>query len=124
MSRFLGVAVLIALGISGGASPVLGQDDKDDVLGIRWEYELTKPNGDVQKGKFRVYQKEIYIGAKKVGRVDAESPTETTLEFTDSERLGGQAKLTKTGRRPPIWVGRLVKDDGTKWKMRTWLVDR
>lgn len=48
-----------------------------DVKGARWDFVVTDGEETIAKGYFRVQDKVIYKGKKKVGRLEAESRTET-----------------------------------------------
>jgi hypothetical protein len=89
----------------------------DEVVGAIWSFEATK--GDqTEKGQFRVFEKKIYRADKLVGEVRGEDADETTMIFKEIPRLNGVAKLRKTRRQPPVWVGDLRREDGEVWKLR------
>jgi len=87
-----------------------GQDGVDDVKGARWDFVVKDGDATISKGFFRVQDKVIYKGKKKVGRIEAESRTETKLIFVDFEKLNGVARLRKVGEKPPVWDGTLNAD--------------
>jgi hypothetical protein len=121
MHRFL-LATLAALFCSSFlfAEEHKGKDGKDDVMGAVWSYTLTKGD-DTVTGQFRVYNREIFKGHKKVGKVDIEDDDETKLSFTDWDEMNGKAVLRKTKRHPPGASGTLTKKDGSEWTMKvTW----
>ena len=112
------VALVLAAAVcTSDAFARKGRDRKDDVVGAVWSYTLTR-GGEKVTGKFRVYNKEIFKGAEKVGTVDADSATETTLVITGLPKLNGTARLRKTRRNPPGAAGTLVRDDGSEWQMK------
>lgn len=97
-----------------------GKDGVDDVAGARWHYELTRDGEKkpFERGVFRVNNKVIYKGKTKVGVIQAQSRTETTLHIDGLPEINGVAKLKKTGEKPPIWEGRLERKAGKHFKMR------
>jgi hypothetical protein len=98
------------------------KDGKDDVMGARWAYTLTKGE-EKASGHFRVYNKEVFKGAEKVGTVKAEDEDETTIEFTSWPEMDGTAVLRKTRRKPAGATGTLTKKDGSKWDMKVVVTD-
>ncbi len=102
---------------------VTGKDGTDDVKGIRWDFEVTDGDKVVEKGFFRVADKVIYKGKKKVGKVEAESRTETKLLIDDFEKLNGKATLTKVEEKRMNWEGTLKRKDGKRLKMKVTFKD-
>lgn len=99
-------------------SQVTGKDGVDDVKGIRWDFHATDGDEDVEKGFFRVADKVIYKGKKKVGKVEAESRTETKLLIDDFDKLNGKAVLKKVKEKPLVWEGTLKRKDGKRLKLK------
>jgi hypothetical protein len=77
----------------------------------------------VEKGFFRVADKVIYKGKKKVGKVEAESRTETKLLIDDFEKLNGKATLKKIEEKPPVWEGILKRKNGNRLNMKVTFKD-
>jgi hypothetical protein len=102
---------------------VTGKDGTDDVKGIRWDFEVTDGDKVVEKGFFRVADKVIYKGKKKVGKVEAESRTETKLLIDDFEKLNGKATLKKIEEKPPVWEGTLKRENGNRLNMKVTFKD-
>ena len=99
------------------------KDGKDDVVGARWQYVITHDKKK-ETGVFRVYNKEIFRGARKVGNVDPHGPDRTTLIVDGLPEINGRAELRKVGQRPPIWKGTLIRPNGSKWAMEVEVRDR
>ena len=95
-----------------------GKDGVDDVKGARWDFQATDGDEVVEKGFFRVADKVIYKGKKKVGKVEAESRTETKLLIDDFEKLNGKVVLKKIEEKPPVWEGTLKRKDGKRLKLK------
>ncbi len=100
-----------------------GSDGVDDVKGARWDFQATDGEEVVEKGFFRVADKVIYKGKKKVGKVEAESRTETKLLIDDFEKLNGKVTLKKVGEKPPVWEGTLKRKDGKRLKIKVTFKD-
>jgi hypothetical protein len=113
---FLVVATLLTENV--GFCQATGKDGVDDVKGARWDFHATDGDEDVEKGFFRVADKVIYKGKKKVGKVEAESRTETKLLIDDFEKLNGKVTLKKVKEKPPVWEGTLKRKDGKRLKMK------
>ena len=95
-----------------------GKDGVDDVKGARWDFHATEGAEVVEKGFFRVADKVIYKGKKKVGKVEAESRTETKLLIDNFEKLNGKVVLKKVEEKPPVWEGTLKRKDGKRLKIK------
>ena len=95
-----------------------GKDGVDDVKGARWDFQATDGDEVVEKGFFRVADKVIYKGKKKVGKVEAESRTETKLLIVDFEKLNGKVVMKKIEEKPPVWEGTLKRKDGKRLKLK------
>ena len=95
-----------------------GKDGVDDVKGARWDFQATDGDEVVEKGFFRVADKVIYKGKKKVGKVEAESRTETKLLIDDFEKLNGKVVMKKIEEKPPVWEGTLKRKDGKRLKLK------
>lgn len=72
-----------------------GEDGVDDVKGARWDFQAFDGDEVVEKGFFRVADKVIYKGKKKVGKVEAESRTETKFYIDGFEKLNGKVTFKK-----------------------------
>ena len=108
---------LLALALAAANAFAADKKPKDNVVGAIWSYTITK--GDKSEtGQFRVYQREIFKGDKKVGHVEVKDEDETTLYFTDWSEMNGKAVLRKVRKRPPTALGTLHKRDGTDWDMK------
>lgn len=108
--RAITATMLLTFGSDIVLAQATGQDGVDDVKGARWEFVVKDGDEFVSKGVFRVHDKVIYKGKKKVGRIEAESRTETELIIDGFEKINGKAKLKKVGERPPVWEGTLKKE--------------
>lgn len=95
----------------------------DDVKGARWDFQVTDGDEVVEKGFFRVADKVIYKGKNKVGKVEAESQTETKLLIDSFKKLNGKATLKKVDGKPPVWEGTLKRKDGKRLKMKVTFKD-
>ena len=100
-----------------------GKDGVDDVKGARWDFQATEDDKVVEKGYFRVADKVIYKGKKKVGKVEAESRTETKFYIDGFEKLNGKVTLKKVGEKPPVWEGTLKRKDGKRLKIKVTFKD-
>lgn len=120
MRRFTPACVLAVLALFASVAWGVGKgkDGKDDVVGARWNYTLTKGSEEV-KGHFRVYKKEVFHGGDKVGTVDVKDEDETTITFfVNWPEMHGKAILRKHHNRPPGANGKLHKKDGSEWEMK------
>ena len=104
----------------GLAKPPKKNNNK--VVGIRWEFTGKKVvNGnqmaEIISDTFRVNNYNVFRGARKVGVVQPNGATETTLTITDFPKLNGTVTLRKVDTKPPVWKGQLEQSDGTKWLM-------
>lgn len=100
-----------------------GEDGVDDVKGARWDFQAFDGDEVVEKGFFRVADKVIYKGKKKVGKVEAESRTETKFYIDGFEKLNGKVTLKKVGEKPPVWEGTLKRKDGKRLKIKVTFKD-
>ena len=116
--RCLLLVVAALLAENSAFCQVTGKDGVDDVKGARWDFQATDGDEVVEKGFFRVADKVIYKGKKKVGRVEAESRTETKLLINNFEKLNGKVVLKKVEEKPPVWEGTLKRKDGKRLKMK------
>jgi hypothetical protein len=94
-----------------------GKDKKDDVVGVMWDYTITRGKTK-ESGQFRVYNGKIYKGDKVVGKYEHTGDQKSKITFTDWTEMNGTVNLTKTKRHPPRAEGKLKKDDGTEWEMK------
>ncbi|MFO0978394.1 MAG: hypothetical protein U0996_18455 [Planctomycetaceae bacterium] len=114
--------IVLAFGSDIALAQATGQDGVDDVKGARWDFVVKDGDETIAKGFFRVQDKVIYKGKSKVGRIEAESRTETELIIDDFEKLNGKAKLKKVAEKPPVWEGTLKKD-GKRYQMKVTFKD-
>lgn len=121
--RCVTVVFALLLTANSGFCQATGKDGVDDVKGARWDFQVTDGDKVVEKGFFRVADKVIYKGKKKVGKVEAESRTETKLLIDDFEKLNGKANLKKVQEKPPVWEGTLKRKDGNRLKMKVTFKD-
>lgn len=120
---FIFCLVLVPVSVYGQAKEKGKAKDKDNVVGTIWEYKAV--NGSkVEKGTFRVSDKEIFKGAKKVGVVKPKDADETKLTIDGMAEINGTMALRKTKSKPPIWKGVLSKEDGSKWDVTVEVKDR
>lgn len=120
--RAITATMLLTFGSNIVLAQATGQDGVDDVKGARWDFVVSDGDETIAKGYFRVQDKVIYKGKKKVGRIEAESRTETELIIDDFEKINGKAKLKKVGEKPPVWEGTLKKE-GKKYEMKVTFKD-
>lgn len=130
MRHTRGVAVVLALALVAILVPAttFGQgkkkkDDTDNRVGTIWAFTAVD-GSDVEKGQFRVYQKEVFKGARKVGYIEPKGRNQTTMVITDFARLNGTTELRKTGQRPPVWEGVLKRRGGSSWNIKVEVKDR
>jgi hypothetical protein len=93
-----------------------GKDGKDEFVGGIWSYTLTRGE-EKTTGQFRVNDREIFKGPKKVGTVNPDGG-ETTITITDWPEMNGVAHLRKNRRHPAGASGTLKKTDGSEWAIR------
>lgn len=117
------LAVATLLTSSTAFCQATGKDGVDDVKGARWDFQATDGDEVVEKGFFRVADKVIYKGKKKVGKVEAESRTETKFYIDGFEKLNGKVTLEKVGEKPPVWEGTLKRKDGKRLKIKVTFKD-
>jgi hypothetical protein len=116
------IALLISANVNLQTAIAKDKDGKDDVVGTIWSYTLTNKNKK-ESGQFRLYNLEIFKGAKKVGYGIRKDDDEAKLIVKNYPPLNGTAVMRKVGRKPPIWKGTLIKEDGSKWQMESTVKD-
>jgi hypothetical protein len=121
--RCLTVVFALILTADSAYCQVTGKDGVDDVKGAQWDFQVTDGDKVIEKGFFRVADKVIYKGKKKVGKVEAESRTETKLLIDDFEKLNGKATLKKISEKPPVWEGALKRKNGNRLNMKVTFKD-
>ena len=103
----------LAVALLAIAAPCFAQRG-DRGPGLIWEFTAVK-GSEVVKGQYRVFRKEVFKGARKVGVIQPISRDETTLEVTGFPLLNGKTHLHRARQESSDWVGTLTKDDGSKW---------
>ncbi len=98
-------------------------DGKDDVLGAIWEYKLTR-EGRKEEGQFRVYQREIFRGGKKVGSVYVKDNDESSFKISGWPEMNGEAKIRKVKQQPIVWKGDFTRENGQKWNIELEVKDK
>jgi hypothetical protein len=97
-------------------TPGTGQEKKrgksEKLPGLIWIFTVTDGKDEI-KGQFRVFQKVVYRGDKKVGTVNPKSGRETELVITDFPKLNGTAHLKRAEARTAKWKGELKRKDGS-----------
>jgi hypothetical protein len=127
MTRILAATLLVTI----AAAPAEAQDKKkkrkkdgkDDVVGTIWSFTARK-GSETEKGRFRVYEKEVFKGSEKVGVVIPKDKDETTLVVTGFPKLNGKVVLRKVGHNPTVWSGDLLHENGSKWHIRVEVKDK
>jgi hypothetical protein len=105
-----------------GVSESQAPKRKNNVVGAIWTFNLAKgprgPGAERHKINFRVYNREIFLGPKKVGFVKPKGPLDSTLTIDGFPRMNGTATITKVRNfDPPQWQGTFKQDDGTEWRL-------
>ncbi len=98
-------------------------DGKDDVLGAMWEYKLTR-DGRKETGQFRVYQRDIFRGGKKVGSVYIKDNDESSLKISGWPEMNGEATIRKVKQQPIVWKGDFTRENGQKWSIELEVKDK
>jgi hypothetical protein len=98
-------------------------DGKDDVLGALWEFKLTR-EGRKEEGQFRVYQREIFRGGKKVGSVYIKDNDESSFKISGWPEMNGEATIRKVKQQPVVWKGDFTRANGQKWNIELEVKDK
>jgi hypothetical protein len=99
------------------------KDGKDDVVGALWEYTLTR-EGRKESGQFRVFQREIFRGGKKVGSVYIKDNDESSFKISGWPEMNGEATIRKVKQQPVIWKGDFTRENGQKWNIELEIKDK
>lgn len=94
-----------------------------DVVGTVYLYKLTKDGRNVS-GTFRVFQHEMFKGAKKIGTVKDKEDDEASFTVNGDPELNGQADYRIVHAKPRKYKGTLVKPNGEKWHLEIEEKDR
>jgi len=99
------------------------KDGALDVVGTIYEYKLTK-DGQTASGTFRVFQHEMFKGAKKIGTIKEKDADEATFTVNGDPELNGSAEYRIVQTKPRRFKGTLVKPNGDKWHLEVEPKDR
>lgn len=99
------------------------KDGVQDVVGTIYHYKLTKDGRSVS-GTFRVFQHEMFKGAKKIGTIKDKEDDEASFTVNGDAELNGQATYRTVHLKPHKYKGTLVKPNGDKWQLEVEEKDR
>lgn len=123
MNYFRGL-VLLGMFCFVCSSFVNGQNAKiDNVVGALWKLTLS-PSGELKEFQLRATKnKKIFIGGDEIGSWKIIGNDKVTIEFTKRPLLKGTMELNKTRNKPPTYMGKLKRSDGTEVPVKIVMIE-